>query len=97
MKSKNLFKLNGVTYTDNIANYMSIGITKEQYCKYQQLEEKIKLYEDVIQEARMFLRQELLNKFNNDRLAHPFYADLMIDSYNSALSILDKAKKSTYY
>ena len=36
----NLYEVNGIQCTDNIPNNMFIGVTKEQYCEYQQLKEE---------------------------------------------------------
>ncbi len=39
-KGINLFEVNGIQYTDNIPENMFIGITKEQYCEYLQLQQE---------------------------------------------------------
>lgn len=40
IKSLNLFEVNGIQYTDNIPDNLNIGITKEQYCEYLQLQQE---------------------------------------------------------
>ena len=40
-KGRNLFEVNGIKYTDNIPNGMTISLTKEQYVEYLQQKELI--------------------------------------------------------
>lgn len=73
IKVLNLFEVNGIQYTDNIPDNMNIGITKEQYCEYLQLQQenkqlktllmqdhhKIHELADVIDEVRKYIKDNL--------------------------------------
>ena len=49
---KNLFKYNGIIYTDNIPKNMFISITKEQYIEYMQQKETIEKQQKEIEELK---------------------------------------------
>ena len=52
VKCLRLYEVNGVIYQDNIPDNMRIGITKEQYCEYLQLQEKNNQLRKTIEQVR---------------------------------------------
>ena len=81
--SKNLFEVNGITYTDNIPSNMFIGVTKEQFCEYEQLKEENKQLKEDIKE--LFKENE-----NKEKVITKFEKDLLQRNNTKILTELEK-------